>query len=75
MQRVRHLLEEPEVIACLDLLGKYLSGQLDVQAKRLKVDSARCVPCYGDAHDCAIDGQMTAPGLTFSTFTPSIVRV
>ena len=40
--RVRHLLEEPEVVACLDGLGVYLGGTLDRAAlDRLAATAAR----------------------------------
>lgn len=32
VNRVRHLLEEPEVITCLDVLGQYVEGRVDAVA-------------------------------------------
>lgn len=31
-KRVRHLLEDPQVIACLNTLGRYVDGQADLHA-------------------------------------------
>lgn len=42
VSRVRHLLEEPSVIECLDMLGRYLQGQVDHAAlMQAKQEAAR----------------------------------
>lgn len=41
-KRVEHLLEEPEVVECLSLLGKYLEGNVDASALlRAQTDADR----------------------------------